>query len=59
MLFEGGGGGGGGEEPERRLEGAIVHKAGSKIPTCLTVSPVYNLQSLVKATFSFGVFIVY
>ncbi len=33
---------GGGGEPERRLE-ALVHKAGSKIPTRLTVSPVYKL----------------
>jgi hypothetical protein len=31
-------------EPERRGEGgATVHKAGSKIPTGLTVSPVYKL----------------
>ncbi len=30
-------------EPERRQQGATVHKAGSKIPTWLPVSPVYTL----------------
>jgi hypothetical protein len=31
------------DEPERRFEGATVHKAGLKIPTRLAESPVYKL----------------
>ncbi len=42
-----------------KVRGAIVHKAGSKIPTRLTVSRVYKLYEIpVKTSFSFGVFIV-
>jgi hypothetical protein len=34
------------------VRGAPVHRMGSKIPTCLTVSPVYKLyQTTVKTTF--------
>jgi hypothetical protein len=45
-----------------KVRGAIlhIHKAGSKIPTLLTVSAVYKLYlTPVKTTLSFGVFIVY
>ncbi len=42
-----------------KVKEAIVHKAGSKILTWLTVSPVYKLfWTPVKTPFSFGVFIV-
>ncbi len=34
--------GGGGRWTREKFRGAIVHKAGSKIPTWLTVSPVYK-----------------
>ncbi len=34
---------GGGRWTREKVRGAIVHKAGSKIPTWLTVSPVYKL----------------
>jgi hypothetical protein len=37
-IIHRGKGRGGEVGPERRLEGATVHKAGSKISTCLTVS---------------------
>jgi hypothetical protein len=37
------GGKGGRVEPERRVRGASVHKAVSKIPTLLNVFPVYTL----------------
>jgi hypothetical protein len=46
ILIHTGKGEGDGDEPKRRLEGATVYKAGSKIPTRLTVSPhapVYKL----------------
>jgi hypothetical protein len=33
----------GGELTREKVRGAIVYKAGSKIPTGLTVSPVYKL----------------
>jgi hypothetical protein len=35
--------GGGGSWTREKVRGATVHKAGSKIPTWLTVSPVYKL----------------
>jgi hypothetical protein len=42
-----------------KVSGATFHKAGSKIPTLLTSSPVYKLDlTQVKTTFSFVVFIV-
>ncbi len=54
-FFVGKGGGGAGE----KRRGAIAHKTGSKIPTWLTVSPVYKLyKTPVNTTNSFGVFIV-
>jgi hypothetical protein len=34
----------GGELTRENVTGAIVHKAGEKIPTWLTVSPVYKLS---------------
>jgi hypothetical protein len=37
------GAGGGRVEPEEKVREATVHKAGSEIPTLLTVSPVYKL----------------
>jgi hypothetical protein len=50
--------GGRGELTREKIIGAIVHKAGSKIPTCLTVSLVYKVfKTPVETTFSFGVFI--
>ncbi len=33
-----------------KVRGATVHKAGSKIPTCLTVSPVYNFDKHLPQT---------
>jgi hypothetical protein len=49
-----------GKWTREKVRGTIVHKAGSKIPTWLTVSPVYNLYlTPVKTTFSFGVFLIY
>ncbi len=47
-------------EPERRLEGQqFTHAAGSKIPTWLTVSPVFNSKSIFRiTTFCFGVYLV-
>jgi hypothetical protein len=40
-----------GEELTReKVRGAIVHKAGSKITTLLTVSPVYKLYYLTSVT---------
>ena len=40
------------ELTREKVRGAIVHKAGSKIPTWLTVSPVYKLyETPVKTTF--------
>jgi hypothetical protein len=33
----------GGELTREMVRGATVHKAGSKMPTLLTVSPVYKL----------------
>ncbi len=52
--------GGGGERwIIEKVRGVIVHKAGSKIPTWLTVSPFYKFyEKPVKTTFSFDVFIV-
>jgi hypothetical protein len=54
---------------KEKVRGAMVHKAGSKIPSLLTVSPVYNSdkklpQSLFTGKFflndniCFGVYIV-
>jgi hypothetical protein len=42
-LFTRGRGEGGGELTREKVRGAIVYKAGSKIPTWLTVFPVYKL----------------
>ncbi len=38
-----GGGGETGELTKEKIKGATVHKAGSKIPTLLAVSPVFPL----------------
>jgi hypothetical protein len=44
--------GGGGRWTSEKVRGSLVHKRGSKIPTWLTVSPVYKLYySPVKTTF--------
>ncbi len=42
-LFTQGRGGGGGKLTREKVKEAIAHKAGFKIPTGLTVSPVYKL----------------
>jgi hypothetical protein len=41
--------GGGGSGTREKVRGATVHKAGSKIPTWLTVSPVYKLYITLAA----------
>ncbi len=53
------GGGGGGRWTNEKVRGALVHKrCRSKIPSWLTVSPVYELyKTPVKTTFRFGVFV--
>ncbi len=43
ILIHTGKGGRGGELTREKVRGATVHKAGSKIPTLLTLSPVYKL----------------
>jgi hypothetical protein len=59
MYFDIGKGERGGRWTREKVTGAMVHKAGSKIPTWLTESPVYKLKyTPVKTTFSFGVFTV-
>ncbi len=64
-------GGGGKRWTREKVRGATIHKAGSKIPTLLTVSPVYiqyshkhlpqspfSGQFFYMTTFSFGFYIV-
>ncbi len=46
-----------GRGSREKVRRAIVHKAGSKTPTNMTDS-ISSLETLVKTTFSFGVFIV-
>ncbi len=43
FLFTQGGGEGGESWTREKVSGETVKKSGSKIPTWLTVSPVYNL----------------
>ncbi len=63
-LWDGGGGAGVAEVNQREGRGAvvyIVHKAGLKIPTWLTVSPVYKLYNIKHQKIQhlgLGVFIV-
>ncbi len=49
-----------GRYSRKKVREAIVHKAGSKMPTLLSASPIYKLQlTPVKTTFSLDVFIVH